>query len=135
MKNKTILSILGLGLASSMLVAMLTAQTPKSNPSLTPPGAPADGVFKTLDQVEPRIPIHALNTPAGMATFTITAPGSYYLTGDHEVASGSGITITADNVTLDLSGFTISSTSDPPEGAGVTIHSSQVMLAETSANR
>ncbi len=39
---------------------------------LAPPGAPAP-TFKTLQQVEPRTPISAL-------PFTISQPGSYYLT-------------------------------------------------------
>ncbi len=63
--------------------------------SLTPPGAPAP-TMKTLAQVEPR-------TPIATAPVTITQPGSYYLTTN---LAGS-VTIAADNVTLDLMGFTI----------------------------
>src|SRR5689334_2731639 len=40
--------------------------------NLTPPGAPGP-TFKTLEQIEPRKPISAL-------PFTITDPGSYYVT-------------------------------------------------------
>jgi hypothetical protein len=43
--------------------------------SLTPPGAPAPAM-KTLAQIEPR-------TPIASAPFTISAPGSYYLTTHH----------------------------------------------------
>ncbi|MCH8527034.1 MAG: right-handed parallel beta-helix repeat-containing protein [Kiritimatiellae bacterium] len=58
--------------------------------------------MKTLDQVEPRIPVESV-------PFTITEPGSYFLTGNLELASGArAITIASDNVTLDLMGFTIS---------------------------
>ncbi len=68
--------------------------------SLTPPGAPAP-TMKTLAQIEPRTPISA-------APFTISQPGSYYLTTNLTGVSGSrGITITASDVTLDLGGFAV----------------------------
>jgi hypothetical protein len=76
--------------------------------SLAPPGAPAP-TMKTLDQIEARTPISA-------APFTISQPGSYYLTNNVTVSSGDAITIAADNVTLDLNGFTIVSTR--PAAAG-----------------
>jgi hypothetical protein len=67
---------------------------------LTPPGAPA-ATMKTLDQIEPRTPISAL-------PFTISAPGSYYLTASLTAAANvNGITINASNVTLDLRGFEV----------------------------
>ena len=70
--------------------------------SLTPLGAPAP-TMKTLDQLdaklEPRTPIIAL--PA-----VIDASGSYYLTGNLvEILDQDGITISADDVTIDLNGF------------------------------
>jgi parallel beta-helix repeat protein len=67
--------------------------------SLTPPGAPAP-TMKTLQQVEPRTPISA-------AGFVITNPGSYYVTTNIVAAGGNGITIQADNVTVDLNGFAL----------------------------
>ncbi|HEY6168937.1 MAG TPA: right-handed parallel beta-helix repeat-containing protein [Verrucomicrobiae bacterium] len=68
--------------------------------ALTPPGAPAP-LFKTLQQVEPR-------TPVASAPFTITNPGSYYLTTNLTPGSGmNGIIIQTNNVTLDLSGFSL----------------------------
>jgi parallel beta-helix repeat protein len=68
--------------------------------SLTPPGAPAP-TMKTLNQIEPRSPISA-------APYTITNPGSYYLTTNLTGISGaSGITVASDNVTLDLNGFAL----------------------------
>ena len=77
--------------------------------ALTPPGAPAP-VMKTLNQIEPRTDVLKL---AGDSynLFIIAQPGSYYLTTNIMVGTGiNGITITANNVTLDLNGFTIFST-------------------------
>jgi hypothetical protein len=74
--------------------------------SLTPPGAPAPAM-KTLAQLEPRTPISSV-------PFTINVPGSYYLTTNVSVSSGAALTIAANNVALDLKGFTISSTENPP---------------------
>ena len=83
--------------------------------SLTPPGPPAP-TMKTLEQVEPR-------TPISTAPFTISQSGSYYLTTNLTVAAGNAITIAADGVTLDLNGFTISSTANPAAGYAVLINS------------
>src|SRR5690349_17632222 len=76
--------------------------------SLTPPGPPAPSL-KTLDQVEPRIPVDATHTPGnGNNVFIINQSGSYYLTTNVVgVPSRNGISIQADNVTLDLRGFTL----------------------------
>ena len=70
--------------------------------------------MKTLDQLEARTPISSV-------PFTISAPGSFYLTRNLTVASGDAISITADDVTLDLNGFTISSTASPASGSGVSL--------------
>jgi hypothetical protein len=61
--------------------------------------------MKSLDQVEPRTPISSL-------PFAINQSGSYYLTGNLQFTGASGIAIRIDasNVTLDLMGFTLSST-------------------------
>jgi hypothetical protein len=67
---------------------------------------------RTPDQIEPRTPISSV-------PFTISAAGSYYLTKNLAVASGDAITITADNVTVDLNGFTLSSTQTTPAGTGI----------------
>jgi hypothetical protein len=65
---------------------------------LTPPGAPAP-TMKPLAQVEPRVPITAADMP-----LTISQPGSYYFV-ENITASGGGISIQSDDVTIDLSGF------------------------------
>ena len=95
--------------------------------TLTPPGAPAPSM-KTLDQIEARSPLQsgvpgvAQNANGG---FTLLEPGSYYLTRNLSVASGTAIQIFADNVTLDLNGFTINSTASPANGSAIGIVNNQ----------
>jgi hypothetical protein len=77
---------------------------------LSPPSGAVAPTYKTLAEVEPRIAVNAANTPPdASALFSISQPGSYYLTGNITVAaaSTSAIDITCDNVSLDLCGFTI----------------------------
>jgi hypothetical protein len=73
--------------------------------SLTPPGPPAP-TMKALSQVEPRIPIESL-------PFNITQRGSYYFTKNlnFTATSGDAITISVNHVTVDLMGFTLTSSS------------------------
>jgi parallel beta-helix repeat protein len=68
--------------------------------ALEPGGPPAPGM-KSLQEVEPRTPISSI-------PYTISQPGSYYLTSNLTPASDlPGITVFADNVTIDLNGFTL----------------------------
>jgi hypothetical protein len=89
--------------------------------SLTPPGGPAP-TMKSLAQIEPR-------TPIASAPFTISAPGSYYLTTNLAITSGNAVTINASHVTLDLNGFTISSsdTGADPSGTGILLINSNTI--------
>lgn len=66
---------------------------------LEPSAPPTGGTMKTLDEVEPRIPITSL-------PFTISTSGSYYLTKDL-ASSSTGIFINANDVTIDFCGFII----------------------------
>ncbi len=125
-------------LPAAAIAGVVFAQGP-----LTPPGAPAP-VMKTLDQIEPRTPITSL-------PFTISQSGSYYLTRNLQFTAGTGsaITISAHDVTLDLMGFTLSSTgpvsdaaiSVPGNSKGLTIingniaGTTTVTISGTSPNR
>ena len=91
----------------ALLLLLVSCYSPHvfAQGSLTPPGAPAP-TMRSLDQIEPRTPISAV-------PFTISSSGSYYLTKSLNVASGNAIVILTSNVTLDLNGFTLSSTENP----------------------
>src|SRR5437763_11177518 len=93
-------------LSCLLLISCALTRSAFPQGSLTPPAAPAP-TMKTLDQLEPRIPVNATTTPGdATAVFKITQPGSYYLTGNLAGVSGKhGIFITTGNVTLDLMGF------------------------------
>ena len=100
---KTKLFLLALLSAFSLQPLVLRAQG-----SLAPPGAPAP-TMKTLDQIEARTPVDATHTPGDSGDlFVIAYPGSYYLTTNIVGVSGkSGILVGANNVTLDLNGFSV----------------------------
>jgi len=67
--------------------------------SITPPGAPGE-TMRSLIQIEPRTPISSL-------PYEINNSGSYYIT-QPLFSTNKGITIYANNVTVDLMGFTLS---------------------------
>ncbi len=68
---------------------------------INPPPGPVGPTMKTLVEVEPRSPISLL-------PITISEPGSYYLTQNLTGTTGSdGIVIAADDVTVDLNGFSL----------------------------
>jgi parallel beta-helix repeat protein len=65
------------------------------------PSAPPGPTMKTLDEVEPRIPITQADIP-----LTITQKGSYYFTGDL-TAADTAITVDVNDVTIDLMGYSL----------------------------
>jgi hypothetical protein len=111
--------------AVMLLLAILNPQLSFAQGSLTPPGAPAPAM-KTLAQVEPR-------TPISSEPYTITQPGSYYLTTNLIGGALVGIDINADNVTLDLNGFAVIG----PGNAGINVedgHTNTVIRNGTVQN-
>src|ERR1035437_1427840 len=99
--------------AALLLSAFCFPLSAFSQGSLTPPGAPAP-TMKSLDQIEART---AITNTASLVT--LSQPGSYYLMHNLTVSSGDAIDITANQVTLDLNGFTISSTASSPTGYAI----------------
>jgi parallel beta-helix repeat protein len=94
--------------------------------SLIPPGAPA-ATMKSLDQIEPRVPISYVD-------YYIGSPGSYYVTtnliggpsGVPNAPGPWGIYIASDNVTVDLNGFTLQGV--PGSFSGVYIYGSHTNI-------
>jgi len=92
----------------------------------------------TLDPPAPPGPtdgVRSPGTPISALPFTVTTSGRYYLT-RNLIQTTSGITINADDVDLDLNGFTITSTSSfiVQVAAGVTgtrIHSGNLVDGQT----
>ena len=101
MKTKQTKAKVLVSLLVMMGLVVITARTRAGN---LEPSAPPEPTMKTLDEVEPRIPIPASDSPT--TPFSITESGSYYLTGDRN-ASFKGIFVNADNVTIDLMGFSL----------------------------
>ncbi len=75
--------------------------------NLTPPGGPGASM-RTLLQIEPRTPIESL-TGDSAGLYVINNPGSYYLSvGNVAGVSGkAAIAINANDVTIDLNGFSL----------------------------
>ncbi|MCX6890669.1 MAG: hypothetical protein WCL11_00920 [Verrucomicrobiota bacterium] len=107
--------------AALLLSAFCLPLSAFSQGSLTPPGAPGP-TMKTLAQIEPR-------TPISTAPFTISQPGSYYLTTNLTVSGTNAITIATNGVTLDLNGFTLASTAPSASGYGILINNGLSDLA------
>ncbi len=89
-------------------LAGLAAALVQAGP-LDPPAGPVTSTYKTLHEVEPRIPINSANTPGDFeSVFRIGHSGSYYLTGDITgVAAKHGIKIEPTDggpVTIDFRG-------------------------------
>lgn len=112
---------------SAGAVCSLQAQT---GGALTPDGAPGR-TMKSLDQMEPRTPL--IEGAAGVAlmedgAWEITESGSYYLVGNVTATVSDGIRLKADNITLDLRGFTLTSETRPFGGDGILIEGNDIRI-------
>jgi parallel beta-helix repeat protein len=118
-------------LSAALGLLALAAATALAGP-LAPPAGPVVSTMKTIQQMEPRTAIGPDTTPGNAtATFVITQPGSYYLTGDVQgVAGKNGIEIAAENVTLDLNGFTLRGVAGSGSGIFHTTQSQMVFIAD-----
>ncbi len=94
MKVKLLFKALTVAFVSIITCAGLYAQG-----NLAPPAGVPAPTMKTLDQVEPRTPISSL-------PYTISEPGSYYVTGNLS-STEHGIIIQSSGVTVDLMGFSM----------------------------
>ncbi|MBX7208798.1 MAG: hypothetical protein K1X78_10830 [Verrucomicrobiaceae bacterium] len=111
----------------STLISHLSTSAHAQGGSLTPPPGAPGPVMKSLAQIEPRTD---LANVAGDANYhhIITAPGSYYLSGNVDVTKSNGIYVDASNVTLDLNGFSVRRTAGSG-GGGIFVNGSQTHLA------
>ncbi|MCB9838160.1 MAG: hypothetical protein H6813_02375 [Phycisphaeraceae bacterium] len=88
------------------LSACLIAATAHAGDLVPPPG-PVTPTMKPLDAIEPRICVNELPAAASAARL-ISAPGRYYLVADIIAGPGqSGIQVDADDVSIDLNGYSI----------------------------
>ena len=92
-KKTTLAIMLGLAVLTCVWLGIYAG-------SLEPPGAPAP-TTTAVDETDPRTPIRVGDLP-----LTIFSSGSYYLAEDISTG-GDGITVDADNVTIDLMGFSL----------------------------
>ena len=89
-----------------LFIAVLTVNLAVAG-DLNPPAAPGS-TMKTLGEVEPRIPLGQADFPA-----YINQRGSYYLTEDVVMTTDNhGINIDADDVVIDLCGYSITGTNN-----------------------
>jgi hypothetical protein len=114
-----------------VLVAVAINQSLVSAGDLDPPIGPVSPTMKTLDQIydesnAARVAAEAaaqtsdLRTPILSIPYSITESGSYYLVTDLVGSNGtSGITITSDNVTIDLQGYALIGTNGSLDGIAV----------------
>ena len=102
LRNSKITPIIGLVIGA--VIGFICFRLTGVNAGNLEPSAPPNSTMKTLDEVEPRIPIPASQSSAD--TFEITQSGSYYLEGNRN-CSETGISISASDVTIDLCGYSL----------------------------
>jgi parallel beta-helix repeat protein len=119
--------------ATSVALAAVITTLALGQGTLTPPGAPAP-TMKSLAQVEPRIDVASLSGDSSNL-YIINIPGSYYLTGNITGVSGkNGISIQANNVTLDLNGFEVVGVAGTVRGVTTTGTFSQATIRNGSVS-
>ncbi len=101
---------------------VLTAAILSHAGPLDPPAGAIAPTYKTLTEVEPRTAINPANTPGDAGSvYRITAPGSYYLTGNLVGVSGkAGIDIATVDAHIDLNGFEVVGVAGSLSGIRVT---------------
>jgi hypothetical protein len=102
---------------------------------LSPPAGAVATSMKTLAEIEPRTTISAATTPGDAdSLYRITAPGSYYLTGNLQGAAGKhGIEVAVNGVTIDLNGFSLLGTATSLDGIKVDGFRSNITVSNGSA--
>jgi len=105
-----------LALSTALSLVIYASALCSAQPSLLPPGAPTSSSGRM-----------GVRTEIRSIPFTITTPGSYYLSGDltQTVPGSSGITIAASRVTIDLMGFSLTGMGTP--NSGITFQPSAVI--------
>src|SRR5262245_2012030 len=112
-------------------LALIAAGTFIAAGPLSPPAGPVASSYKTLSEAEPRVAINSLVGTGGPTwTYSINQPGSYYLTGNLVGENGKRVVrIGADNVTIDLNGFTIDGSAGATRGIdGETLDANNVTV-------
>lgn len=98
-ERRTLITAAGLGTIAALA---------KAGP-LNPPAGAVASTGRTLDEVYNKIPGGDGRIAISTAPFSINSPGSYVVTANLS-AAGTVLTISADNVTVDLNGFTLTNT-------------------------
>lgn len=110
------------------LASALLPPAARGDGTLVPPGIPGskETMMRTLNEVQPATPISAL-------PYTITNSGAYVVVGNLTGTNGEvGITIQADNVTLDLNGFQLKGVVGALQGISVTDSRSSITIKNGS---
>jgi hypothetical protein len=121
MKTKSIVQV-----AAALLLSTLNPQPSTcfaQGGTLTPPPGPPSPTMSSLSQVMTTLNQNEPRGPISSTPYTIAKPGAYYLTTNLTMTVGvDAIDINANGVTLDLNGFTISSTSPFDGGTAILLN-------------